>query len=43
MFALISDDEFSMWRDPVAIRCEDVGLVNGWKIGNGFQSQWSAD
>ena len=43
LFGFVSDDEFSMLRDPFAVDCDQTGEVNKWKIGERFQSHWNAD
>lgn len=43
LFGFVSDDEFSMLREPFAVDCDDTGAVNKWKVGERFKSLWNAD
>jgi hypothetical protein len=43
LFGFVSDNEFSILRDPFAIDCDDTGALNKWKAGERFQSRWNAD
>jgi uncharacterized protein len=44
MFGLVDDVEFTMQRDLFAVDCSSGGtVVNKWKIGEKFQSQWNAN
>ena len=44
MLGLIDDQEFSMEREIFNEGCEDSGpVIERWKIGNSFASQWNAD
>ena len=43
LFGFVDDDEFDMLRDAFAFDCSDTRELNGWKIGERFQSRWNAD
>jgi len=44
MLGLIDDPEFSMQREIFNTRCDDSApVIEHWKIGNSFKSQWNAD
>jgi uncharacterized protein YecT (DUF1311 family) len=42
-FGLVDDEEFSRLREPIAVSCEDARVIESWKSGGKFQSQWNVE
>ena len=40
-FGAINDSEFHIWRDPVAVDCNNDSNIRNWEIRQGFQSEWN--
>jgi len=38
----LNDAEFNMWRDPIAVGCDDDTELTSWKKIRKFKSQWLA-
>jgi hypothetical protein len=42
VFGRINDTEFSMSRELISARCDDVAVVANWQVGHQFKSEWIA-
>jgi tetratricopeptide (TPR) repeat protein len=44
LFGLVDDVEFTIQRDSISAACDSGGkLINNWKVGKQFHSQWNVD
>jgi hypothetical protein len=41
VFGRINDSEFSMFREPIVARCDDIAEIRSWKMGHDFRSEWT--
>ena len=40
-FGFVDDEEFNRLRETFSVNCENTTLIESWKSGGNFQSQWN--